>query len=108
MALEIIEIGQEEIQIDMCKAEEVSEKLGVDIEFVERAYGIMSYYLKKPRGIVGSGRVPFSWELLEKLLTAAVDNGYCIEEVVETMENSMKDSDFMSVESFLVALEMEK
>ena len=36
-----------------------------------------------------------------------MEKGYYLEDVVDIMENSMGDSDFVSVESFLKALDME-
>lgn len=103
---EIIEVGQEQILVDMVMAEDVATKLRADAKLVAKAYAILSYYLDKPRGVKRSDSVPFSWKSLQEQLEVALDMGYRLEDVVDVMENSMKDSDFMSVDSFLKALEM--
>ena len=107
MARKIIVIGLEKIRIDENKAEEVSAKLGEDIDLVERAYGILRYNLDGLNEINKSGYIHYSWESLKRMLKAAMEKGYYLEDVVDIMENSMGDSDFVSVESFLKALDME-
>ena len=107
MARKIIVIGLEKIRIDENKAEEVSAELGEDIGLVERAYGILRYNLDGLNEINKSGYIHYSWESLKRMLKAAMEKGYYLEDVVDIMENSMGDSDFVSVESFLKALDME-
>ncbi len=107
MARKIIVIGLEKIRIDENKAEEVSAELGEDIDLVERAYGILRYNLDGLNEINKSGYIHYSWESLKRMLKAAMEKGYYLEDVVDIMENSMGDSDFVSVESFLKALDME-
>ena len=107
MAKKIIVIGLEKIRIDENKAEEVSAEWGEDIDLVERAYGILRYNLDGLNEINKSGYIHYSWESLKRMLKAAMEKGYYLEDVVDIMENSMGDSDFVSVESFLKALDME-
>lgn len=104
---EIIEVGQEQILVDMVMPEDVATELRADAKLVAKAYAILSYYLDKPRGVKRSYPIHFSWKSLQEQLEAALDMGYRLEDVVDVMENAMKDSDFMSVDSFLEALEMD-
>lgn len=110
MAMKIIVIGLEKVRIDESKAKEISVELGESIDLVERAYGIVRYNLDgyNETEVDKSKRIHFSWRALKELLKAAMDKGYHIEDVVDIMENAMGDSDFISVGSFLNALEMNK
>ena len=110
MAMKIIVIGLEKVRIDESKAKEISVELGESIDLVERAYGIVRYNLDgyNETEVDKSKHIHFSWRALKELLKAAMGKGYHIEDVVDIMENAMGDSDFISVGSFLNALEMNK